>query len=168
MLKGNTCEPHIPRMPADSRIRTPNLSNKITLPLSGHIFHNGTAKLYLRYVACIYWWRDSSVGVATGYGLNGRGSIPQRGKTYFFLSEASRPSLEPIQAFQFAQGTLSSGIKQPDRDVKNCGAMSPFPHTSSWRVTIYYIVYFSNENILKWIICNACFVHLSGSQITPK
>jgi hypothetical protein len=27
--------------------------------------------------------RDSSVGIAKGYGLNGRGSIPGRGKTFF-------------------------------------------------------------------------------------
>jgi hypothetical protein len=27
--------------------------------------------------------RDSSVGIATGYGLDGRGSIPGKGKKFF-------------------------------------------------------------------------------------
>jgi hypothetical protein len=40
--------------------------------------------------------RDSLVGIARGYGLYGRGSIPGRGKIFFF-SIASRPALEPIQ-----------------------------------------------------------------------
>jgi hypothetical protein len=43
---------------------------------------------------------DSSVDVATDYGLDGRGSIPDRDKMFFF-SIASRPTLgltqPPIQ-----------------------------------------------------------------------
>jgi hypothetical protein len=41
---------------------------------------------------------DSSVGIATGYKLDGRGSIPGTGKWLFFLlSTVSRPQLRPTQ-----------------------------------------------------------------------
>jgi hypothetical protein len=40
--------------------------------------------------------RDSSVGIETGYGLDGRDSIPDRGEIFFF-TVASRPSLGPTQ-----------------------------------------------------------------------
>jgi hypothetical protein len=39
---------------------------------------------------------DSSVGIVTGYGLYGRGSIPGKGKI-FLLSTESRPALGPTQ-----------------------------------------------------------------------
>jgi hypothetical protein len=38
----------------------------------------------------------SSVGIATGYGLDGQGSNPDRGK-FFLISTASRPTLGPTQ-----------------------------------------------------------------------
>jgi hypothetical protein len=38
--------------------------------------------------------RDGSVGIAIGYGLNGRGSIPSMGKI-FLLSTAASPALRP-------------------------------------------------------------------------
>jgi hypothetical protein len=54
-----------------------------------------------------------TVGIATGYGLDGRGSIPSRGKIFLF-STASRPALGPIQPpIQWVQGTLSAGVKRP-------------------------------------------------------
>jgi hypothetical protein len=40
--------------------------------------------------------RDSSVGIATVYGLESRGSIPGTGKIFLF-SKVSRPALEPTQ-----------------------------------------------------------------------
>jgi hypothetical protein len=39
---------------------------------------------------------DSPVGIATSYGLEGRGSNPGRGKIFLF-STASRPFLRPIE-----------------------------------------------------------------------
>jgi hypothetical protein len=40
--------------------------------------------------------RDSSVGLATGYGLDGQESISGRAKIFLF-STASRPALGPTQ-----------------------------------------------------------------------
>jgi hypothetical protein len=40
--------------------------------------------------------RDSSVGIAIGYGFDGRGLIPGRGKS-FLLCTASTPTLWPTQ-----------------------------------------------------------------------
>jgi hypothetical protein len=85
--------------------------------------------------------RDSSVGIATGYGLDGRGSIIGRGKIFLFstvTSTALEPTHPPIQCVPEA---LSPGVKRPGRDhsppssaeVKNGGAMPPFPHMSSWK-----------------------------------
>jgi hypothetical protein len=57
--------------------------------------------------------RDSSVGIATGYGLDGRDLIPGKGKI-FLLSTPSRPALEPTQLLiQWVTGALSSEVKQP-------------------------------------------------------
>jgi hypothetical protein len=81
--------------------------------------------------------RGSSVCGATGYGLDGRGSIPDRGKEFF--SAAQRPD-----RLWCPPSLLSNGVEWPDREAdhlhpssaeaKNGGAVCPLPHTSSWRV----------------------------------
>jgi hypothetical protein len=87
--------------------------------------------------------RDSSVGIATGYGLDGWCSIPGGGMRFFF-SPLSIPALGPTQSpIQWVPGALSLHVKQPGREadnsppssaeVKNGGAITPLPHTSSWR-----------------------------------
>jgi hypothetical protein len=43
--------------------------------------------------SCLLSYRDLSVFIATGYGLDGRGSILGRGRVYLF-STASNPLLE--------------------------------------------------------------------------
>jgi hypothetical protein len=49
------------------------------------------------------------VGIATGYGLDGRGLIAGRGKIYLF-STASRPALGPTQLpIQWLPGVLFRG-----------------------------------------------------------
>jgi hypothetical protein len=54
--------------------------------------------------------RDSSVDIATGYGLDGRGSIPGRGNS--LSSTASRQILVPTQLpTQWVSGAVSPGCK---------------------------------------------------------
>jgi hypothetical protein len=83
---------------------------------------------------------NSSVGVATGYGLDGPGSIP--GSATLF-STVFRPTLEPTQPLiQWVQGALSPGVKRQGREadrsppssaeVKKGGATPPLPNMSSW------------------------------------
>jgi hypothetical protein len=61
--------------------------------------------------------RDSSVGIATGCRLDGRGSIPGKGKNFFF-STVSRQALGPIQPnIQWVQGALSPGVKRPGHET---------------------------------------------------
>jgi hypothetical protein len=69
--------------------------------------------------------RGSSVGIRTGYMLHIRSSIPGKGKE--FVSTPRRLDLTwgPIQR---VSGALSPEIKRPERE-----AISPLPHTSSWR-----------------------------------
>jgi hypothetical protein len=81
--------------------------------------------------------QDISVGVATGYGLEGWGSIPIRGK--FF---SSPPALRPtVPVIQLSPWGLSSEIKRPGHEsdhsppssakFKNAGAIPPSPYMSS-------------------------------------
>jgi hypothetical protein len=86
--------------------------------------------------------RDISVCIATGYGLDGRGSMSIRGK-FFIYSTAFRPTLVSTQPpIQWVQGALSLGIKWTRREtdysppssaeVNNAVAVPPLSHTSSW------------------------------------
>jgi hypothetical protein len=88
---------------------------------------------------------DSSVGILTGYGLDGVGSIPGRGKNFLFFT-ACRPTLGPSQPpIQWVLGALSPGVKWQGREadhlppssvkVKKGGAIPPLPHMSSWHST---------------------------------
>jgi hypothetical protein len=52
--------------------------------------------------------------VPIGYGTEGQGRFPGRGKVFLF-STASRPALGPKQpAIQRVPGALSAGVKRPD------------------------------------------------------
>jgi hypothetical protein len=89
---------------------------------------------------------DSSVGIATGYGLDDRGggsSSPGRVKNVHF-SISFRPALGSIQPpIKWIPGSFSRG--QSGRGVKltthlqlvprsrKCGSIHPLPHLSSWR-----------------------------------
>jgi hypothetical protein len=71
--------------------------------------------------------------IATGHWLDGRGSIPSRGKRFF--STPSRPDLRPTQPIinGYGGGADSPGVKQPlleadyspqsSADVRNYGAI---------------------------------------------
>jgi len=65
----------------------------------------------------------SSVGIATGYGLDGRGSNPSGGRDFPHLS---RPALGPTQPPVKCVPGLSRGKERPGRDADP----SPFP--ASW------------------------------------
>jgi hypothetical protein len=91
----------------------------------------------IRKTNIIHWSWDSSVGIGTGYGLDGRGSTPGRDNIFLFFT-ASRRALRPTQPpIQRAPGVLSSRIKRPgceaghlppsSAEVKNGGAILQFP-----------------------------------------
>jgi hypothetical protein len=86
--------------------------------------------------------RYTSVGIAIGYELDGRGSVSGRCKRLF--STPKNPALEPTQPpIQQVLAAVSPGIKRPGREadqsppssakVKNSGAIPPLRHTYSWR-----------------------------------
>jgi hypothetical protein len=66
--------------------------------------------------------QDSSVGIVTGYGLDGQDLIPSRG-TFFLFSIASRPALGLTQPpIQWVPRTISPG--KSDLGVK----LTTHPH----------------------------------------
>jgi hypothetical protein len=96
--------------------------------------------------------RDSSVGIATGYGLDGLGSIPGMSKR--FLSPSRRPDrlwTPPKPRIQWVPATLSPGLKRLGHDadhstpssveVMNGGAISPLLHMPHGIVLNYIIKY---------------------------
>jgi hypothetical protein len=59
---------------------------------------------------------DSSVGMATGYGLDDRGSIP--GGRIFLFATASRPALGLTQPpIRWVPTALFVGVKLPGREA---------------------------------------------------
>jgi hypothetical protein len=83
--------------------------------------------------------RNSSVGIATGYRLDGRGSIPGRGKGFF--STPQRPDGPTQSRKLWLLGDISPWVKRLGREAdhtspysaeaKNGRAIRPFPHTYS-------------------------------------
>jgi hypothetical protein len=84
--------------------------------------------------------RASSVGIATGFGLDGRGSTPGRCKVFLF-SIVSRPAVGPTKPpSQWVPVALSPRIKRQglkadhpppsSGEVKNGEAISLLSHTS--------------------------------------
>jgi hypothetical protein len=57
--------------------------------------------------ACIA--EDSSVGIAMGYGLNGRGSIPDRGKVFSSHNVQTGPGTHPPSYTMGTGGFLPGG-----------------------------------------------------------
>jgi hypothetical protein len=86
---------------------------------------------------CSVQSRDISVSIAVGYGLDGQGSIPGRGKI-LLLSITSRLGLGSTQSpIQWVPGAVTLGVKRQEREVdhslpscvqvKNGGAIPPLP-----------------------------------------
>jgi hypothetical protein len=94
---------------------------------------------------CRILCRDSSVCIATGYGLDCRASVPGEGQGFFFVfSITSKSVLGSTQSpIQLAPGALSPGVKQPgseadhstpcSAEVKNGGVIPSLRNMSSWR-----------------------------------
>jgi hypothetical protein len=62
--------------------------------------------------------QDSIVGIAIGYGLNGRGVGVRVPVVSIILSTSSRPALGPTQSpIQWVPGALSPGVKRPGREA---------------------------------------------------
>jgi hypothetical protein len=82
--------------------------------------------------------RDSVVGIATGYGLDGRGVGVRVLVGSRIFSTSCRPALGSIQPrVQGTPGALSRGVKltthlQPVPRSRKCGSIHPLPHTPSW------------------------------------
>jgi hypothetical protein len=85
--------------------------------------------------------RDSSVGIATGYGLDGqRGGSSSPGRVkHFHFSISSIPALGSTEPpIKLVLGALYRG-READHsppnsaEVKKCGSIHPLPHTPSWR-----------------------------------
>jgi hypothetical protein len=88
---------------------------------------------------------DSSVGIATGYGLDDPGSI-------LFHSIQTGSGAHP-SSYAIVPGAIPPGVKRPGREAdhsapttvkfKNGGAIPPLPHMSSWHSagTNLYVLY---------------------------
>jgi hypothetical protein len=81
--------------------------------------------------------RESSVGVATGYGLEGRSSIPGSLRDFFLLhrvqtGSGAHPTFHPMGTRSFFPGVKRQGREAnhsppSNTEVKNGGAVPPFP-----------------------------------------
>jgi hypothetical protein len=109
----------------------------------GFLFRNNINIIYTIF-PCTYFCsksRNRSVGIATGYGPDGLGSIP--GSAIFFLlhSFQTGPEVHPVSCL-VGSGDLSPGVKRmgreadhsppPSVEVKNGQAIPPLPYMSSW------------------------------------
>jgi hypothetical protein len=68
----------------------------------------------VNFIACklIFWSRDSSVSIVTGYGIGGLCLIPGRSKIFLFFI-VDRPAMEAHEiSYQMA-----TGIKRPGREA---------------------------------------------------
>jgi hypothetical protein len=112
---------------------------------------------YLCVCTGTYMSRGSSGSTVSDYGLNDRGSIPDRGRRFFFLVSASRSALGLTQPpIQWVPGVLSPGIKRgrgvtltthphlvPRLSMSRSYTSSP-PHVPPWRVAGHpYFTFFT-------------------------
>jgi hypothetical protein len=95
----------------------------------GHILHN----FHFNYIPPYFGSWDSAVGIANGYGLDGRwvGVRFAVGASFFLLSTSSRPVLGPTQPpIRLVPGTLSPGAKR-----QGCEADHSSPTTAEVKNT---------------------------------
>jgi hypothetical protein len=107
----------------------------------------------------------SSIGIAVGYRLDDRSSIPAGAKDFPLLHIVTTGSEVHPDSCEKGAGALSPGVKRPRREtnhsppsvseVNNCGSMPPLLHTSSWHSVYllkqrdnftFYITLLGNNN----------------------
>jgi hypothetical protein len=119
---------------------------------SGDDDNGNSCVLYIQLQGKIIWYSwnsilwpsgswDSTVGIATGYGLDDRGvkvKSPGRVKNFYF-SALSKPTLGPTQPpIQWVPGSFfRGGLKLTTRILlvlrsRKCGTIHPVPHMPSW------------------------------------
>jgi hypothetical protein len=82
--------------------------------------------------------RDSSAGIATGYGLDCRSSILRRDK--IFLSTSSRPALEYIQPrIRWALGGSLTEVKRPGNEANHLH-LEPRSRRVDYAYTLPYVL----------------------------
>jgi hypothetical protein len=104
--------------------------------------------------------RDSSVGIALGYGLDSQGSRVwcPAGAGKKFFSTVSRTALGPIQPrIQWVPGTFSLGVKRPGREADH----SP---SSRAEVKEWVQLYLHSPNKPSW--CGAQVNHRDSFTFT--
>jgi hypothetical protein len=104
-----------------------------------------SVKLYFRVLNSMHGSRNSSVGIALGYGLDDRVFKSRQRLGIFLFTTASRTALGPTQLpIQWLPGALSLGVKRPGREVDRSPPSSAevkkfvelylhSPSTPSWR-----------------------------------
>jgi hypothetical protein len=91
-------------------------------------------------VSCVGGIRDSSVSIATGYGLDGRVSIPSRSKIFLFSTE-SRPALGTTHSLiQWVPGALPQVVKKTGRGVKLTAHLHLVPRSRMVELYLPYVL----------------------------
>jgi hypothetical protein len=102
---------------------------------------SGSGEVLMEVIMENILW-DNPVGVATGYGLAGRSSIPGSGKRFFSSPQRSN-WIHPVFC-PMGTGAIFLEAKRPGHEVysspsrakfKNGAPVTPLPHISSWRDT---------------------------------
>jgi hypothetical protein len=90
--------------------------------------------------------RDSSVGIALGYGLDDRGFESRQELGNVLFTTASRPALGPTHPpIQWVIGALSLGVKWPEREAYNSSppsaeAKNAWSYTSTTSIRLHGVV----------------------------
>jgi hypothetical protein len=79
---------------------------------------------------------DRSVGIATGYGLDGQGSIPSKGTIFLSSIGLDRLWDPPNLLYSEYRGRFPRGVKRhspsSSAEIRNNGAIPPLSHMPLW------------------------------------